>query len=231
MSKRYMSSHPLKVIFEDEHYMAFFKPAGLLTVPAREGRERTFEDMANEQFQLRGQATEGLRLHVCHRLDRDTSGIIMVAKGKKNQQAFFDLFHQKKVAKKYIAFVHGRLARPRGSIRVPVKDTYADKYAPDAQGKDALTHYRLLEQRKTFAVVEAVPVTGRTNQLRIHFKSIGHPIVGENKYIFRRDFDLKFKRTALHSAEISFPHPVTGALTTLAAPLAHDMQNFLLRNP
>ncbi|MBF0620161.1 MAG: RluA family pseudouridine synthase [Candidatus Omnitrophica bacterium] len=235
MSKRFTSDKPIITLFEDEHFIAFYKPAGLLAVPAsaRDGKERSLEELVNDRFRRRPemQSQDVPTLHPCHRIDRETSGIMLFAKGKKNQQLMMELFHQKKIEKKYTAFVHGRVTRPTGTINFPVKDAYEAKFSPGGDGKDALTHYRVLEVRKQFSIVEAMPVTGRTNQIRIHFKMIHHPIVGENKYIFRKDFALKFKRTALHAAELAFEHPVTHEAVRIEANLSVDMKNFLERNP
>ncbi len=233
MSKRYTSGRPVKVLYEDEHFMAFYKPAGLLSVSAvsRQDKEQCLEDEVNAFYREEVNGVPGAKLHPCHRLDRETSGVIFFAKGKSSQQALMGLFHKRLVHKKYIVFVHGRVTRPAGTISFPVKDAFADKFLPDAGAKDAFTKYKVLEFRKQFTIVEAEPITGRTNQLRLHFKAIGNPIVGENKYIFRKDYDLKFKRTALHAAEISFKHPYTGKDVKVDAQLSADMMNFLERYP
>jgi 23S rRNA pseudouridine1911/1915/1917 synthase len=95
------------------------------------------------------------------------------------------------------------------------------------EGAPALTHYRTLERRSGYSIVDCMPVTGRTNQIRIHFKRIGHPLVGEDKFAFRKDFALKAKRVCLHARSIAFVHPVTRASVTVEAPLAGDMAAFL----
>jgi 23S rRNA pseudouridine1911/1915/1917 synthase len=232
MSKRYTSDKPVRILYEDNEYMAFYKPAGLLSVgsSALGDKDRSLEDVVNALYREEKDGVPGPKLHPCHRLDRETSGVIFFAKGKVNQQALMDLFHRRLVQKKYTLFVHGRVNRPSGTIHMPVKDSFADKFSPDADAKEATTRYKVVELRRHYSIVEAEPVTGRTNQLRIHFKGIGHPIVGENKYIFRRDYDLKFKRTALHAAEISFKQPVTGKEVRVEAKLSADMMNFLERN-
>jgi 23S rRNA pseudouridine1911/1915/1917 synthase len=232
MSKRYSSNAPIKVLYEDEQFMAFYKPAGILSIPAaaRADKEKSLEELVNEFYREEADGVAGPKLHPCHRLDRETSGVIFFAKGKANQQALMELFHRRQVHKRYIVFVHGRVTRPAGTIRIPVKDSFADKFSPDSDAKEATTKYKVVKICRHYTIVEAEPVTGRTNQLRIHFKAIGHPIVGENKYIFRRDYDLKFKRTALHAAEIWFRHPVTGADVRVEAKLSADMMNFLERN-
>lgn len=227
MSKRFSSDKPIVVLYEDEHYIAFFKPAGLLTVPADRGVDRALSDLVNDQYARRPGVPTGIKLHPCHRIDRETSGAVVFAKGHSSQEALMDLFRQKKVQKKYLAFVHGRLRQTKGEINSPIRDA---KSAGGQEKKEAVTRYSVLEQRHNFAIVEVVPLTGRTNQIRIHFTELGHPLVGENKFIYRKDFGLKFKRTALHASELEFTHPVTGGPVRIVAPLSTDMKNFLERN-
>jgi 23S rRNA pseudouridine1911/1915/1917 synthase len=90
-----------------------------------------------------------------------------------------------------------------------------------------ITKYRVIERRKDFTIVEVEPFTGRTNQIRIHFRELGHPLVGESVYAFRKDFKLKFKRTALHAKALEFTHPATGIKMNFNLPLADDMVNFM----
>jgi 23S rRNA pseudouridine1911/1915/1917 synthase len=125
------------------------------------------------------------------------------------------LFHNQKVKKRYIAFLQGKPVETEGEIKYRI------------EGKPAVTHYRVIEQRKEFAVVEAEPLTGRTNQIRIHFKHIGHPVLGERKYAFRRDFKVRAKRLCLHAKALNFTHPLTGQPVYLDVPLAADMERFL----
>ena len=93
--------------------------------------------------------------------------------------------------------------------------------------KPALTRYRVLESRKNFCVIDVMPVTGRTNQIRIHFAQLKHPLVGEDKYAFRKDFELKFKRTALHARELEWYHPLVKKNIKVTAPVPDDMNRFL----
>lgn len=225
MSKKFVSSRPLKILYEDEHFIAFFKPAGLLTVPTdkRGHADQTMSDLANIQYANRPGMSEGMKIHPCHRLDRDTSGVILFSKGHRAEELMAELFRQKLVKKKYIAFVHGRLQRPKGEIRSRLQE---DKFSRDPD-QVSVTRYQLKQQRRQFAVVEVEPLTGRTNQIRIHFAEMGHPLIGENKFIFRKDVDLKFKRTALHAWELYFKHPITGVPVSITAPVSLDMQNFL----
>lgn len=202
----------LTVLYEDDWLKAIDKPAGLLTIPTPKKERRTLTSILNDDLKQKGLS---YRLHPCHRLDRDTSGVILYAKGKSGQQKMMELFKLRKVKKIYLGFVQGRPFSVRGQINCPVK------------GETALTRYIVIEKRKDFSIIEVMPVTGRTNQIRIHFKAIGHPLVGEDKYAFRRDFKLRAKRLCLHAGELDFVHPFTHKDLRIKSPLPKDLVNFL----
>lgn len=223
MSKKFTSRRAINILYEDDQYIAFFKPAGLLAVPADKGNEQSLTGIVNAEFAARPDTMEGLRLHPCHRIDRDTSGVIMFAKGQVARDQMMNLFRARAVQKKYIAFVHGKLLHPRGEMKSRLKEDLAS----GDRNSMSITRYALKQQFKKFAVVEVTPLTGRTNQIRIHFREVNNPLVGENKFVYRKDFDLKFKRTALHASELSFVQPLTKEKVKIEAELSMDMQNFL----
>jgi len=202
----------LKVLYEDDFILAVDKPAGLLTIPTPKAESRTLTSILNDDLKLRGLS---YRLHPCHRLDRDTSGVILYAKGKSVQQKVMELFKERKVKKVYVAFVQGELHSPRGKINSSI------------EGSSALSEYIVIEKKKDFSIIEVMPFTGRKNQIRIHLKSIGHPLVGEDKFAFRKDFKLRHKRPCLHARSLEFPHPLTGKTIRVESPLAADLQAFL----
>jgi RluA family pseudouridine synthase len=191
----------IPVVYEDEWLLVVDKPAGLLTIPTSKNESRTLTSILNA--------------HPCHRLDRETSGLIIYAKGKSTQKRMMQEFNYKRVKKKYIAFVRGSLNKNQGQIKNPI------------EGLSSLTKYKVIETRKDFSILEASPVSGRTNQLRIHFKRIGHPIIGETKYAFRRDFKIKAKRLCLHASGLEFVHPITKNIISLTTDLSPDMREFL----
>jgi 23S rRNA pseudouridine1911/1915/1917 synthase len=202
----------IPVVYEDEWLLIVDKPAGLLTIPTPKNEPRTLTSILNDELEGKNSP---FRLHPCHRLDRETSGLIIYAKGKSMQQKMMELFRQKKVKKKYIAFVQGNLPGGKGDISNPI------------EGRSALTGYRTIAKRRDFSIVEVMPKTGRTNQIRIHFKIIGHPLVGETKYAFRRDYALRAKRACLHACGLEFLHPATGKTLSINVKLAKDLQDFL----
>jgi 23S rRNA pseudouridine1911/1915/1917 synthase len=202
----------IPIVFQDDFILIADKPAGLLSVPTPKNESRTLTSILNQDVKDRGLAYQ---LYPCHRLDRDTSGLVIYAKSKSIEANLANAFRNREINKRYIAFVHGKLTQPQGVINRAI------------EGKSAVTKYKLSQQRKDYSVVEIFPVTGRTNQIRIHFKGIGHPLVGEDKFIFRKDFALRAKRVCLHAQYLEFKHPQTNKILIVKSPLAKDMQSFL----
>ena len=202
----------IPIVYEDEWLLALNKPSGLLTIPTPKKESRTLNSILNDDLKRRGLS---YRLYPCHRLDRETSGLIVYAKGKSMQKKMMEEFWRKSIKKTYIAFIQGRLSKDEGDIHYPI------------EGRSAITKYRIIEKRRDFSIVEIMPLTGRTNQIRLHLKQIGHPLVGETKFSFRRDFKLNAKRLCLHAKKLEFVHPVTKKVISLAAPLPPDMEDFL----
>ena len=217
----------IKVLYEDEAYIVFDKPAGLLVIPTPKNEPNTLVNIVNHQYA----AAEGVpKLHPCHRLDRETSGVIVFAKGKHHQQLLMEAFQKRLVKKKYILFIHGRLKQPSGEIRNAIQDLDHRGYRPRGKGKSALTRFRVLQVKKKFTVVEAEPVTGRTNQIRIHFSQEGFPLVGDRKFSIASEYTLKFRRTALHAKSIEWVHPITRKLIKISSDLPEDMEVLLARS-
>ena len=191
----------IPIAYEDQWLLVVDKPSGLLTVPTPKNEKRTLTSILN--------------LYPCHRLDRETSGLIIYAKDKGTQQKMMDEFRSRRIKKTYLAFVRGIPKKNQGEIKNRIK------------GLSAQTHYKVIEKRKDFAILEINPLTGRTNQIRIHLKQIGHPILGESKFAFRRDFTIKAKRLMLQAAGLELKHPVTGSQLCLRLGLPDDLKEFL----
>jgi len=202
----------IPVVFEDDWLLVVNKPAGLLSVPTPRNESRTLTGILNQDAQERKLKYQ---LYPCHRLDRDTSGLVIYAKAKSIEAKMADAFRDRKVGKKYIAFVHGKLPHAQGVISSAI------------EGKSARTKYKVIQEKSNYSVVEIIPVTGRTNQIRIHFKNIQHPLVGEDKFAFRRDFVLRFKQVCLQARELEFAHPVTRKHLSLRLDLSDDLKKFL----
>jgi 23S rRNA pseudouridine1911/1915/1917 synthase len=202
----------IPVLYEDASLLIVDKPSGLLTIPTPKKEKRTLGSILDSYLKEKGELSLA---HPCHRLDRETSGVIIYAKGKSLQHKVMELFKARAVKKSYLAFVHGRLASEKGEIKNSI------------EGMPAVTGYKVIEQRSNFAIVEVNPLTGRTNQIRIHFKQIGHPLVGESKFVFRRDYQLRSKRLCLHARSVEFMHPLTGKKIHIDTGLPQDLKKFL----
>ena len=185
----------IPIVYEDDWLMVVNKPSGLLTIPAANKTKRTLIKILNEYIKEQGHK---YRLHPCHRLDQQTSGLIIFAKGKSMQKKMMQAFMDRRVNKTYIAIVRGSPSKNQANISRAIN------------GKSAVTRYSVLKRLADFSVVKVNPVTGRRNQIRIHFKFIGHPILGEDRFAFRRDFKVKAKRLCLHAQALEFLHPATG---------------------
>ena len=204
--------HNIPIVFEDDWLVVADKPSGLLTIPTPKNESRTLTSILNNDL-IEKNIT--YRLHPCHRLDRDTSGLVIYAKGKSIQQKMMDEFKARVVKKTYIAFVRGYPEKREGEMKDPI------------EGQSALTRYKVIGKKEGFSVVEVSPVTGRTNQVRIHFKQLGNPIMGETRFAFRKDFTIKVKRLCLHAHTLQFKHPVTGKIISLEAVLPQAMEALL----
>lgn len=206
------------IVYEDEHIIVVNKFPGILVVPTPKGETNTLTDLLSQELDRRGALPCA---YPCHRIDRETSGLIIYAKSKPVQQAMMEQFKKRLVKKTYIALVHGIVRKTSDTLKGNVYNQKKRKT------ELMITKFRVIERRTGFTIVEVQPVTGRTNQIRIHFKELGHPLVGESVYAFRKDFELKFKRAALHAKAIEFTHPVTGKRINFNLPLPDDMENFM----
>jgi len=216
----------IQILYEDEGWIVFDKPAGLLVIPTPRNEENTLVNIVNQQYSDKG----SWRLHPCHRLDKETSGAIIFAKGKRHQKLMMDLFKQRQVQKMYIAFVHGQLPKKSGELCWAIRDLDQRRFQKKTPAQMAISRYKVIEEYKLFSVVEVQPITGRTNQIRIQFSQHGHPLVGDRKYAYPRDYKLKFRRTALHAAAIVWQSPVTRKEINIQSDLPNDMEVFLGNN-
>ncbi len=209
----------IAVLYQDDDLLVVDKPAGLLSVPTPGARGRTLAGALAEQ---------GLAALPVHRLDREVSGLVVFARHEQARVALEQLFRGRAVTKLYWALVRGRLAGERGVFDDPIRDAGAHARI-DARGKPALTRWRLLARHAASSAVEVALVTGRYNQIRLHFAHHDHALVGERKYARGRDDPLGAKRVALHALELELPHPVTGKPVSVKAALPEDLRELLER--
>ncbi|MFH1504600.1 MAG: RluA family pseudouridine synthase [Candidatus Omnitrophota bacterium] len=205
------------IVFEDDFLIVVDKIAKILIQPSPKKEKNTLTLLLRRE--------KNQKVFPCHRLDRETTGLIIYAKTQAIQEKIMEQFKIGEVKKKYIAFIQGRLKNKTGILEGYIIDKEGQKFGE--KHKKAKTFYKVLRQADNFSVVELKPSTGRTNQLRIQFAKINNPILGEDRYAFRRDFKVKFKRLALHAYFLSFIHPSSGDRVDLNINLPEDMDRFL----
>lgn len=183
------------IIFEDENLVAINKPSGLAS-QGGSGIDISVDNFISEK-----------KWQLVHRLDKDTSGILLIAKNNKTAELLTDFFRNKTIKKTYLALVRGIPKKSEGTINIPLKKKFLgknEKVLPDfSEGKEAITEFKVLQKFTDYALLELRPLTGRTHQLRVHCKEIGHPILNDVKYggkeVLRKDI---CKRLCLHAYEI-----------------------------
>jgi 23S rRNA pseudouridine1911/1915/1917 synthase len=198
----------LRKVFEDDEIVVIDKPAGLLTIATESERERTAYRMLTPY--VNGQ--RGRRLFIVHRLDRDTSGLLVFAKSPAAKRVLQSQFEARTVGRHYVAVVEGRVKEPSGVMRSRLRVDRSLRVRPTRgqEGKEAVTTYRVLEQRRESAVVELSLTTGRRGQIRAQLAALGHPIVGDETYGSRRD---PLRRVCLHATRLSFTSPANRRVT------------------
>lgn len=197
----------LDIVFEDLDLIVVNKPAGMLAHPSH--REKRGTLMNGLAWHLnRGMAK--VRPGLVHRLDKDTSGLMVIAKNPRSHRVLSGYFLRKRVSKRYIAVVDGVIAAGDGTVESPIgRHAELKLWGVKADGKHSVTNYWVLDRGEDTTLVELEPVTGRTNQLRIHCEQLGHPIVGDVQRGGR-----KAVRLYLHAAKLSFPHPSRKEIVT-----------------
>ena len=201
----------LAILYEDRDVLVVDKPAGLLTMGTDSDKTRTAYFFLTD-YVRRGYSKSRNRIFIVHRLDRETSGIVIFAKNVEAKTRLQD--HWKDTEKKYLAVVHGQCAKTSGTITTYLAENKAHIVysTPDrTKGRLSSTDYKVLKQTRDFALLELDLLTGRKHQIRVHLAGIGHPVVGDEKY-GKRDRD--HTRLALHARSISFKHPFTGQQLT-----------------
>ena len=228
----------LNVVFEDEHLIIVDKPAGLVVHPAAGHLDGTLVNALLHHCEGRLSGIGGVqRPGIVHRIDRDTSGLLVVAKTDKAHEGLAKLFAAHDIERRYLAVVAGNPTPPAGTIRTQIgrSPTNRKKMAvlPEGKGKNAVTHYRTVEQFKDTALVECQLETGRTHQVRVHMAHIGHPLIGDSTYNNRRKAfkfgpnQSYFDRQALHAVSLGFIHPITGEKLGFESRLPDDIQLLL----
>lgn len=220
---------PLEILYEDSDVVVINKPQGMVVHPAVGNYHGTLVNALLEHCEDLSGINGLLRPGIVHRLDKDTSGVIMVAK---NDSAHVNLAAQIKartVKRKYIALVYGNIQADRGKIDAPIGRHPIDRKkmaVTHKNGRHAVTHYRVLERFGNYTLVEAGLETGRTHQIRVHMSHIGHPLVGDPKYTKGKN-EFRLKGQFLHAYLLGFFHPRTGKYMEFTSPLPEEMEKVL----
>ena len=219
---------PLSILYEDEHLLVVDKAAGMVVHPAVGNWSGTLvHALLHHCRDLAGIGGE-LRPGIVHRLDKDTSGALVVAKTEPAMNALTAQFKRRETVKVYAALVWGLPAPARGTVETEIGRSAHDRKrmsVKSRRGRIATTHYRMLEVFKSSALMQIHIETGRTHQIRVHMAHIGHPVVGDKTYggKVERRADCGAKRQMLHAQRLEFTHPATGDCMCIEAPLPEDM--------
>jgi 23S rRNA pseudouridine1911/1915/1917 synthase len=216
---------PLDVVYEDEYLLVIDKPAGMVVHPAMGHQGGTLVNALLSRMPDIADEDQPDRPGIVHRLDMETSGLIMVAKTAAVRATLQAQFKGREVHKTYLALVEGQVAASHGVINAALgRDPRQRKrIAVTADGREATTEYHVLERFEHHSYLEVQPQTGRTHQIRVHLAYIGYPVVGDTVYGFRKQ-RIKLSRHFLHAARLAFQHPITGDTLELSAPLPVELQ-------
>lgn len=204
----------LQILYEDQEIIVVNKSNGLLTIGTDKEKERTAHFVLN-QYVKRGYAHSANRVYVVHRLDRDTSGVLVFAKSEKSKRFMQDEWQN--FNKKYFAVVHGKLSDKEGEIESYLAENKIHRmYSVNNPklGKYAKTAYKVVSESTNYSLLEVLLLTGRKNQIRVHLSEKGHPVVGDKTY---GNIDKGYTKLALHSYSLSIIHPLTGENMTFEA--------------
>jgi len=204
----------LVILYEDDDLIVVNKPEGLLSVAAGGEKNRTAYWILNEYLRRRGQKRQ---IAVVHRLDRDTSGVMVFAKSAAMKKALMDNWDNLVVERCYVAVVEGPVTEPEGIIDLPLAEDPQGRVVIAASGRGlrAVTRWKLLRSGSRYSLLSLELETGRRNQIRVHCAALGHPVVGDRKYGSRMD---PLKRLGLHAETLALHHPRTGASLEFSVP-------------
>lgn len=223
---------PLDIIWEDEHIIVVNKPPGMVVYPAAGNRSGTLMNALVSKYAISASAGAPLRPGVVHRLDKETSGAIVIARNDTSYHEMVRQFREREVEKRYLALLYGSLKEEKGEINRAIGRSMSDRKKMSTRtrkGKEALTRYEVIDTFGPASLVKVRIITGRTHQIRVHFASIGHPVLGDRTYgkkislrVVNRT--IPFIRQMLHARTIKLKHPATGEIMEFTAPLPEDMQ-------
>jgi len=223
---------PLDIIWEDDHMVVVNKPAGMVVYPAVGNRSGTLINALAFRCKKLSPVGAPLRPGIVHRLDKNTSGIMVIAKDNITHYDLVDQFREREITKQYIAIVFGNLKHDKGEINKPIGRSWSNRKKMSTKArrtKEAITQYEVMERFGYATLVIVRILTGRTHQIRVHFASIGHSVLGDSLYGKKVRLEtsggiIKFGRQMLHASSLKLKHPVTGDDQEFIAPMPEDMR-------
>lgn len=221
-------SIPLVIVHEDEDILVIDKPAGLTVHPAPGHPRHTLVNAVLAHCPALALSDDLLRPGIVHRLDKDTSGLIIIAKNDRARAHLASQFKRRIVSKGYLVLVHGRLCPQQGTIEAPIgRDPHSRRKMTIVEdGREATTRYQVREYLDDYTLLEVTPVTGRTHQIRVHLSAIGYPVAGDVVYGAR---SARFERQFIHAYRLGFHLPATGEYREFVSPLPADLKQALER--
>ncbi|MBO0469325.1 RluA family pseudouridine synthase [Enterococcus sp. DIV0242_7C1] len=223
---------PLDIVYEDDDVLVINKPQGMVVHPSAGHSQGTLVNALLYHIKDLSSINGVIRPGIVHRIDKDTSGLLMVAKNDHAHVALAEQLKDKTSLRKYVALVHGEISHDKGEINAPIGRSKNDRkmQAVIEGGKPAVTHFEVLERFEGFTLVQLQLETGRTHQIRVHMKYIGYPVAGDPLYGPRKT--LKGNGQFLHAQMLGFKHPTTGQMMVFEAPLPELFEKTLddLRN-
>lgn len=223
---------PLEILYKDDYLVVVNKPAGMVVYPSAGHNQGTLMNALSHHCKKLASVGRPLRPGVIHRLDKDTSGVMVVAL---NDEAYYNLveqFRQRTITRRYIALVYGNLKEDKGEIALQIGRSESDRKKMSTRvrkGKEAITRWKALERFSNATLIEAKLGTGRTHQIRVHFASTAHPVLGDRTYGKKVELEIKskkkivFPRQMLHAELLGFTHPATGKYLEFSSLLPEDM--------
>ena len=221
---------PLDIVFEDSDVLVINKERGMVVHPAAGNEDST---LVNALMHHCGDNLSGingvLRPGIVHRIDKDTTGLLVVAKNDKAHQSLTDQLSDRSLSRTYIAIVHGNIKEDNLTVNAPIARDIKDRKKmaiARKDGREAVTHITVLERFNKYTLIRCKLETGRTHQIRVHVKSIGHPILGDKTYGLKKE-EFSLTGQLLHAGEIGFIHPRTNEAVSFSAPLPQDFEDTL----
>lgn len=210
---------PLEILYQDDDLAVVVKPCGMVVHPAAGNEDGTLVNALLHHLEHLGSIGGELRPGIVHRLDKDTSGLLLVAKNDAAQLSLSRQLQDRQMEKHYRALVDGLLKEDAGCVEAPIARSKKDrkKMAVDPEGREAITEWTVLARGRACTLLDVHILTGRTHQIRVHMKHIGHPVCGDP--IYGSDRGARVPRLMLHAYTLSFTHPTTGERLTFTAPL------------